>query len=121
MRSANLDMDAEAVVPVATRKQRVWDAPTRIMDWLLVAFLGACWWTGTHNQLDYHLYSGYVTFKGGRHLAHLHYQWFQYLLVVIGLHLVAVAFYYVYKRQNLVAPMISGSRTVSEVAEEDLE
>ena len=210
MSSANLDMNAEAVAPMATRRQRVWDAPTRIMHWLLVAFLGACWWTGVHNQLDYHLYSGYavlwialmrlywgffgsstarfthfvrgpvgilnymrtihhrdtahsyghnpvgaisvlamialvltvvglglfavdvdglysgplssyVSFKGGRHLAHLHYQWFEYLLVVIGLHLVAVAFYYVYKRQNLVAPMISGSRTVSDVAEEDLE
>ena len=210
MSSANLDMNAEAVVPVAARKQRVWDAPTRIMHWLLVAALGVCWWTGVHNQLDYHLYSGYavlwialmrlywgffgsstarfthfvrgpvgilnyartihhrdtahsyghnpvgaisvlamialvlvvvglglfavdvdglysgplssyVSFKGGRHLAHLHYQWFQYLLAVIVLHLVAVAFYYVYKRQNLVAPMISGSRTVSHVAEEDLE
>jgi cytochrome b len=71
------------------------------------------------------LYSGplssYVTFKGGRHLAHLHYQWFEYLLAIIGLHLVAVAFYYVYKRQNLVAPMISGSRTVAEAADEELE
>jgi len=71
------------------------------------------------------LYSGplssYVTFKQGRHLAHLHYHWFEYLLWVIGIHLVAIAFYYVYKRQNLVTPMISGSRTVSEAPEEDLE
>jgi len=70
------------------------------------------------------LYSGplssYVTFKQGRHLAHLHYHWFEYLLWVIGIHLVAIAFYYVYKRQNLVTPMISGSRTVSEAPEEDL-
>jgi cytochrome b len=71
------------------------------------------------------LYSGplssYVTFKGGRHLAHLHYRWFEYLLAIIGLHLAAIAFYYVYKRQNLVTPMISGSRTVAEAAQEELE
>ena len=70
------------------------------------------------------LYSGplssYVTFKKGRHLAHLHYQWFEYLLIVIGLHLAAIAFYYLYKRQNLVVPMISGSRKIAEPAEEDL-
>ena len=203
-------INGDSVATLATRKQRVWDGPTRVLHWLLVAFLGVCWWTGIHNQLDYHLYSGYavlwialmrlywgffgsstarfthfvrgpvgilnyartllhrdtahsyghnpvgaisvlamlamvlavvgfglfavdvdglysgplspyVTFKGGRHLAHLHYQWFEYLLAVIGLHLAAVAFYYVYKRQNLVAPMISGSRTVSEVAKEELE
>lgn len=212
MDTANVtaSMDAETVATMATRRQRVWDVPTRIMHWLLVALLGVCWWTGVHNQLDYHLYSGYgvlwialmrlywgffgsstarfthfvrgpvgilnyartlhhrdtahsyghnpvgaisvllmlaavlavvgfglfavdvdglysgplssyVTFKGGRHLAHLHYQWFEYLLAIIGLHLVAVAFYYVYKRQNLVAPMISGSRTVAEAADEELE
>jgi cytochrome b len=209
MSSANLtgSMDGEAVA--AARRQRVWDAPTRIMHWLLVVFLGACWWTGIKNELEYHLYSGYailwivlmrlywgffgsstarfthfvrgpvgianyartllhrdsahsyghnpvgavsvllmlaavlivvglglfavdvdglysgplssyVTFKGGRHLAHLHYQWFEYLLAVIALHLVAIVFYYVYKRQNLVAPMISGSRTVTQAAGEEL-
>jgi cytochrome b len=60
------------------------------------------------------LYSGplssYVTFKQGRHLAHLHYHWFEILLWVIGLHLAAVLFYFVYKRQNLIGPMISGKR-----------
>lgn len=60
------------------------------------------------------LYSGplslYVSFKQGRHLAHLHYDWFNILLWVIGLHLAAVIFYFLYKRQNLVGPMISGKR-----------
>jgi cytochrome b len=211
MSSANLTrMDDAAVAAAGTRRQRVWDIPTRVMHWLLVVFLGACWWTGTHNQLDYHTYSGYavlwialmrlywgffgsstarfshfirgpipifnyartlhrrdsahsyghnpvgavsvvlmigmvlivaglglfavdvdglysgplssyVTFKGGRHIAHLHYHWFEYLLWVIGLHLAAIAFYYGYKRQNLVAPMVSGARTVSHAAEDELE
>ncbi len=60
------------------------------------------------------LYSGplslYVSFKQGRHLAHLHYDWFNVLLWVIGLHLAAVIFYFLYKRHNLVGPMISGKR-----------
>lgn len=60
------------------------------------------------------LYSGplslYVTFKQGRQLAHLHNDWFNILLWVIGLHLAAVIFYFLYKRQNLVGPMISGKR-----------
>jgi cytochrome b len=60
------------------------------------------------------LYSGplssYVTFKQGRHLAHSHYYWFEILLWVIGLHLAAVLFYFIYKRQNLVVPMITGKR-----------
>src|ERR1041385_4633875 len=58
------------------------------------------------------LYSGplssYVSFRQGRHLAHLHYDLFNILLWVIGLHLLAVLFYYVHKRHNLVFPMISG-------------
>jgi cytochrome b len=60
------------------------------------------------------LYSGpmavYLNFKQGRQLAHMHYDWFNILLWVIGLHLAAVIFYFLYKRQNLVGPMISGKR-----------
>ena len=60
------------------------------------------------------LYSGplssYVTFKQGRHIAHLHYDWFNILLWMIGLHLAAVLFYFLYNRQNLIGPMISGTR-----------
>jgi len=60
------------------------------------------------------LYSGplsiYVSFKQGRHLAHLHYRWFTYLEWLVCLHLVAVAFYFAYKRENLVGTMITGRR-----------
>jgi cytochrome b len=178
---------------------KVWDLPTRLMHWALVGSIGVCWWTGLNNQLEYHLYSGYValwivlmrlywglvgsstarfvnfvrgpravldyartlhrrdtphvhghnalgaisvllmlglvlavvvlglfavdvdglysgplssyvSFHDGRHLAHLHYKVFNFLLAVIGLHLLAVVFYYVHKRHNLVFPMISGRR-----------
>jgi cytochrome b len=67
------------------------------------------------------LYSGplssYVTFKQGRHIAHLHYDWFNILLWMIGLHLAAVLFYFLYKRQNLIGPMISGKRQVKRQGE----
>jgi cytochrome b len=62
------------------------------------------------------LYSGpmslYVTFKHGRRLAHQHYYWFTILLWVIAVHLAAVIFYFLYKRQNLIGPMIHGKRRV---------
>src|SRR5206468_953173 len=56
------------------------------------------------------LYSGpmsvYVSFKQGRHLAHLHYRWFTYLQWLVGLHLLAVLFYLAYKRENLIRAMV---------------
>jgi cytochrome b len=207
--SAVRSMDEGASGTQAATRQRIWDGPTRIMHWLLVILIAACWWTGIHDQLQYHLYSGYavlwialmrlywgffgsstarfahfvrgpksilgyartlhhrdvahsyghnplgavsvlvmlgavlavtglglfavdvdglysgplssyVSFKMGRHLAHLHYKWFLFLLAVIALHLVAVIFYYIYKRQNLVFPMISGSRPAQGPVEEEL-
>ncbi|HWY65503.1 MAG TPA: cytochrome b/b6 domain-containing protein [Rhizomicrobium sp.] len=188
-----------------TSDLRVWDLPVRAMHWLLAIGIGVCWWTGLHNELEYHLYSGYailwivlmrlywglvgsstarfvnfvrgpkavldyaatlhrrdtphshghnalgaisivvmlglvlavvvlglfavdvdglysgplssyVTFKQGRHIAHQHYYWFNILLWVIGLHLAAVLFYFVYKRQNLIGPMISGKRRADAAA-----
>jgi cytochrome b len=60
------------------------------------------------------LFSGplslYVSFKQGRHAARMHYQWFTYLQWLVGLHLVAVVFYFAYKRENLVRAMITGKR-----------
>ena len=179
---------------------RVWDVPIRVLHWALVASIGVCWWTGMHNQLEYHLYTGYaaiwivlmrlywgvagsstarfsnfvrgpkavwdyargllrrdtpdvhghnalgaisvllllglvlavaglglfavdvdglysgplssyVSFHAGRHIAHLHYKWFNVLLAAISLHIVAVIFYLAYKHQNLISPMISGWRS----------
>jgi len=178
---------------------RVWDLPIRLMHWALVLSIAVCWWTGMHNELEYHLYSGYavlwivlmrlywgfagsstarfvnfvrgpravfayactlprrdtphvhghnalgaisvlamlglvlavvvlglfavdvdglysgplslyVSFKEGRHLARLHYRWFTYLEWLVALHLVAVGFYFAYKRENLIRAMITGKR-----------
>jgi cytochrome b len=67
------------------------------------------------------LYSGpmssYVSFGAGRELARLHYDLFDWLLIVIGVHLLAVLFYLVWKRHNLVSPMISG-RSRADMREE---
>ncbi|MCC8935894.1 cytochrome b/b6 domain-containing protein [Bradyrhizobium sp. Arg68] len=182
-----------------TANLRVWDLPVRMLHWSLVIAIAICWWTGLHNKLEYHVYSGYavlwivlmrvywgvvgsstsrfanfvrgpkaildyastlhrrntshthghnalgaviiilmmglvlavgilglfavdvdglhsgplsgyVSFRQGRQLAHLHYYWFTNLLWVIALHLAAVIFYFIYKRQNLIGPMISGKR-----------
>ena len=55
--------------------------------------------------------SSYVDFRQGRRLARLHGgTLFDVLLVVIALHLLAVSFYYGWKRQNLVGAMITGKR-----------
>jgi cytochrome b len=202
----------EAIDKAASRvaRLRVWDLPTRVMHWLLVASIAVCWWTGINNELEYHLYSGYValwivlmrlywgvvgsstarfvnfvrgpkaifdyartlhrrdtphthghnalgaisvlamlglvlavvvlglfavdvdglysgplssyvSFRTGRHIAHLHYKWFNILLWVIGLHLLAVVFYYVHKRHDLVFPMISGRRKGAHVADAEMQ
>jgi len=55
--------------------------------------------------------SQYVDFDTGRAFAELHETSFNVLLVLIALHLAALAFYLVYKRENLVRPMVLGWRT----------
>ena len=54
--------------------------------------------------------SQYVDFDTGRVFAGLHETTFNILLALIGLHLAAVAWYLVYKRENLVRAMVSGRR-----------
>jgi cytochrome b len=54
--------------------------------------------------------SGLVSFDAGRIAAKLHHQGFNILLGLIALHLGAVAFYLIFRRDNLVAPMITGRR-----------
>ena len=207
--SMSLSGDARAARAHGARLWRLWDAPVRLMHWLLVICIAVCWWTGTHDELQYHLYSGYailwlvlmrlywgvvgsstarfvnfvrgpravvtyarglhkrnstpthghnplgaisvllllglvlavvvfglfsvdvdglysgplssyVSFSTGRHLAHLHYKMFVDLFVVICVHVLAVIFYYFYKRHNLLFPMITGKRRGEETLEGEL-
>jgi cytochrome b len=176
---------------------RVWDLPTRLFHWLLVALFAFSWWTAETERLDWHMLSGYgilalvlfrvywgftgsatarfvnflkgpraflaylarlferqgtptvghnpmggwsvaafilllllqtglglfaidvdglnsgplnilVSFETGRRIAGLHDRVFNLLLIVIGLHLAAMLFYGLYKRENLTAAMITG-------------
>ncbi len=55
--------------------------------------------------------SSYVDYRQGRRIARLHGgTLFDVLLVIITLHLLAVSFYFAWKRQNLVGAMITGKR-----------
>jgi len=52
--------------------------------------------------------SSLVSFETGRACAHLHHLGFDVLKVFIGLHVTAVACYALFKRENLVKPMVTG-------------
>lgn len=71
---------------------------------------------GLHSGPLSHLV-GYGT---GRFVAELHHLVFELLLIFIVLHLAAVAFYMLYKRDNIVSAMISGSKRIPEFARRDL-
>src|ERR1700756_2475183 len=43
-----------------TSDLRIWDLPVRVLHWLLAVGTRAGLWTGLHNELEYHLYSGYA-------------------------------------------------------------
>ena len=45
-------------MPEATAKQRIWDLPTRLFHWLLVALVGFSWWSGKNDEVDLHIWSG---------------------------------------------------------------
>jgi len=52
----------------------------------------------------------FVSYDAGQFAAHWHARAFYAVLVLIGLHLAAIAFYAVARRENLVGPMITGFR-----------
>ncbi len=56
--------------------------------------------------------SDWVSFDVGRACAEAHHFLFYALLALIVLHLAAIAFYAVYKRENLIGPMLHGKKPV---------
>lgn len=40
-------------------KVRVWDLPTRLSHWTIVALFGVCWWTAEHDHWQWHRLAGY--------------------------------------------------------------
>jgi cytochrome b len=61
-----------------------------------------------------------VSFKLGRLAAKLHHISFNVLLTLITLHLAAVVFYVLVKRRQLVGPMITGRRSVTDADAADM-
>jgi cytochrome b len=57
--------------------------------------------------------SRFISFDQGRLAAGWHHWLFNGLLALVGLHLTAIAFYAVIRRDNLIGPMLTGSRTTS--------
>ncbi len=55
-------------------------------------------------------FAGLVSFDQGREIAHVHHWVFNALLALIVLHLAAIAFYAVVRRDNLVGPMLTGAK-----------
>ena len=60
------------------------------------------------------LYSGplshFVSYDTAEEIGEIHHEFFNVILGLIGLHLAAILFYLVVKRDNLVTPMITGAR-----------
>ncbi|MBC7983539.1 MAG: cytochrome b/b6 domain-containing protein [Candidatus Obscuribacterales bacterium] len=42
------------------QRVRIWDIPTRLVHWLLVALVVFSWWSAENHYMEYHRYSGYV-------------------------------------------------------------
>jgi cytochrome b len=199
MMASNLNHGKDKPDPGTTI--RIWDLPTRVFHWLLVALFGFSWWTAKNDLLDWHMLSGYailvlvlvrvywgfvgsatarfatflmgpaaflayvrrlleprappalghnpmggwsviafllllllqaglglfaidveglnagplddlVSFETGRRAAGLHHGVFNLLLILAALHLTAVLFYWMYKNDNLIIPMITGSKHI---------
>ena len=54
----------------------------------------------------------YVTYELSRWASEIHVQHEQWVLILIIVHLLANAFYYFYKKDNLIHPMISGAKLI---------
>lgn len=182
-------------------RARLWDAPVRLVHWLLVALLAFSWWSGEEGRLQWHRWSGYtvagllvfrifwgfagggaarfasfvrgpratiayartlfrrapsdvpghnplgawsvlamlavlavqvttgllsvdvdgfesgpmshlVSFETGRSFAEIHDFSFHVLQALVALHVAAVLFYLLYKRTDLITPMITGRRAL---------
>ena len=188
-------------MPDTAAKQRVWDLPTRLFHWLLVALIAFSWWSGKNDRIDLHIWSGIAvltllvfrilwglfgsstarfanfirgpkavvgylrgTWRGIGHsplgalsviallaalavqvglgllssdedglvsgpLAHLvsldaseeiadlHDDFFDIVLLLIGIHVAALLFYALVKRKNLTGPMITGRAVIDPDAE----
>lgn len=52
--------EAAVDATAAPAKIAIWDLPTRLFHWILVALIAFSWWTAEEHYDDLHLYSGYA-------------------------------------------------------------
>ncbi len=45
---------------MTNEKQRIWDLPTRVFHWSLVACIGYSWWSAEYGDLIWHQRSGFI-------------------------------------------------------------
>lgn len=50
--------DEAAASPAPAPKQKVWDAPVRLVHWLFVFFVAFSWWTAEEGEMQWHFWSG---------------------------------------------------------------
>lgn len=58
---------------------------------------------------------GWVSGAASDHLTHLHHVAFRALQALVGLHVAAIAYYRVVRRENLVRPMLTGRKPAADV------
>ncbi len=68
-------------------------------------------WTGPYN--------GVVSGETADRLTSLHHLNFNFILAAVALHLMAIAFYFLVKKQNLIAAMLHGKKPSAHVAEHE--
>lgn len=64
-------------------------------------------------------YYGSLSDEFGKVMSFIHHNIFDYMIIAIALHIGAIIFYWLVKKQNLVLPMITGNKKADEVKEED--
>ena len=60
MKSTKASEASSASGPGPASRVAVWDLPTRLFHWLLVALIGLSWWSAEEDRLELHFYSGYA-------------------------------------------------------------
>lgn len=106
------------------RRHRHGEGHNPLGGWSVIAMLltlGAMVTAGLFSSDIDMLYDGplatYLTFDQSTAAADLHSAIFNAVLALVGLHVVAVLFYLVWKRQDLIRPMLTGRRTTPPTGE----
>lgn len=106
---------------LASRKGHAADGHNPLGGWSVVAMLavialmvGAGLFASDVDGIESGPLATYISFEQSETAADLHKAVFNGILALVGLHVLAVVFYLVWKRQNLVRAMITGKRSVAE-------